>query len=699
MRTGIVLLLALATLTPAALGIRPDAVDGLGAPDSNRYIVAFEKDPFLKVGQTYAGERIVAVDHDLIYVIVQVRDHALFSARVTLDDNVRYVQWDNPAYATISLVPNDSRYGDAGHWGSKKIGAEQAWDRTTGSTSVKVAMIDSGLNKGHEDITGSRVLQGYDYHNGDTDPNDESGCSWHGTHTTGTAGATINNAKGIAGISQHTILPFKALGSSFFGCTGSSSGLANALKAAGDQGAHVSSNSWGGGGVDSLLNDAIQYAHDRGVIHIAAAGNSGPCTNCVSEPWKSKASIVTIVASTTQSDGQSSFSSEGAEIDVAAPGSDILSTTSGTTGYGSLSGTSMATPHVAGVAALLKAVNPSWTFSQVDGQLKSTAVDLGPAGHDHDFGYGRINAAAAVGGGTTTYQCNDGLDNDGDGLVDLNDPGCSSSTDNDETNSSTSCSGPANNCFASPTSVAAGGGSTSQSTTGATLETGEPRPCASIGGTVWFTWTPTASGTATIDTMGSGYDTALAVYTGSSLGGLTTVGCNDDISSSDLDSRVSFTATAGVTYRIQAGGYNGATGSLTLRVTAPAACSGPANNCFSSPTSVAKGSSTSQSTSGATLETGEPRPCASIGGTVWFTYTPSASGTVTIDTMGSGYDTALAVYTGSSLTGLTNVACNDDISSTDLDSRVSFSGTAGVTYRIQAGGYNGATGSLVLRVN
>ena len=713
------LVLALVTLAlvapvgvPGAAGFGLEATDVLdGARDlaglpTNHYIVAFHKDPFLKPGETYMGERVVAADHDLVYVIVETNDFASFEARAKLDENVRYVQWDDPHYGSIHLVPNDARYGDAGHWGSKKIGAEQAWDVTTGSTSVKVAMIDSGLNKGHEDITGSRVLQGHDFHNGDTDPNDESGCSYHGTHTTGTAGATINNGKGIAGMSQHTILPIKALGASVFGCTGSSSGLANALKYAGDQGAHVSSNSWGGGGVDSLLNDAIQYAHDRGVIHVAAAGNSGPCTNCVSEPWKSKASIVTIVASTTSSDGQSSFSSEGAEIDVAAPGSDILSTTSGTTGYGTLSGTSMATPHVAGTAALLKAVNPSWTFSQVDNQLKSTAVDLGPSGHDHDFGYGRINAAAAVGGGGTPTDpaCSDGADNDGDGLVDYpNDPGCTGSSDTDEYNAPSGCAsgGPANDCFSSPTSVGASGGSTSQSTSGATLETGEPRPCASIGGTVWFTWTPSTSGTATIDTMGSGYDTALAVYTGSSLSGLTTVACNDDISSSDLDSRVSFSATAGVTYRIQAGGYNGATGSLTLKVTAPAAvsCSGPANNCFSTATTVTKGSSTGQSTSGATLESGEPRPCGSIGATVWFTYTPTTSGTVTIDTMGSGFDTVLAVYTGSSLTGLSNVACNDDLAWYDLDSRVSFSGTAGVTYRIQAGGYSGATGSLTLNVN
>jgi subtilisin family serine protease len=700
--------LALLLAAPVAAGlVVPDVDDATaGLVEPSRYIVAFHKDPFLKPGETYMGEPIVSVDHDLVYIIVLTRNVVTFEARAKLDDNVRYVQWDNPHYGSIDMVPNDSRYGDAGHWGSKKIGGEAAWDVTTGSTAVKVAMIDSGLNKAHEDITGSRVLQGYDFHNGDTDPNDESGCSWHGTHTTGTAGATINNGKGIAGMSQHTILPIKALGSSFFGCTGSSSGLANALKYAGDQGAHVSSNSWGGGGVDSLLNDAIQYAHDRGVIHIAAAGNSGPCTNCVSEPWKSKASIVTIVASTTESDGQSSFSSEGAEIDVSAPGSNILSTTSGTTGYGSLSGTSMATPHVAGVAALLKAVNPSWTFSQVDNRLKTTAVDLGPSGHDHDFGYGRINAAAALGGGSPpppTYACSDGIDNDGDGLTDYpNDPGCTSTTDNDEYNAPAGCTGPANNCFSSPTSVAAGGATLTQSTSGATLETGEPRPCGSIGATVWFTWTPTTSGTATIETVGSNYDTVVAAYTGSSLGGLTNGACNDDIASGNLQSRISLSVTAGTTYRIQAGGYNGATGSLTLKVVAPGtSCGTPANNNFACSTTIsARPYTNTQSTTGANLESGEPRPCGSIGGTVWYSWTPTSSGTFTVDTRGSNYDTVLAIYTGSSVGGLTNLACNDDIGGGDLDSTITRSFTAGVTYRIQVGGYNGATGSTMkLNIN
>lgn len=360
-----------------------------------RYIVGFHALPEQR--QTYAGFPVTAVDEELAFLVVEPFDVAALHAAALADDTVRYIELDDPSYASLAYVPNDSKYSNAGHWGSKKIGAEVAWDETRGATSVKVAHIDSGLNKAHEEFTGqSRVLQGYDYVSNDNNPQDTSGCSYHGTHTTGTAGATINNSKGIAGLSQHSILPVRAFSGPISAlCTGGTTALVNSLKYAGNQGAHFSSNSWGGG-TSTAINDAIQYAHDKGTIHIAAAGNSGPCTNCVSEPWKTKASVVIIVASTTSSDAQSSFSSEGTQVDVAAPGSSIYSSTSGTTTYATMSGTSMATPHVTGTAALIKALNANFTFSDIDSRLKNTALDLGAVGADTDFGYGRIQADDAV---------------------------------------------------------------------------------------------------------------------------------------------------------------------------------------------------------------------------------------------------------------------------------------------------------------
>lgn len=407
--------------------------DGERVYPLNQWIVGLYRVPMTMSGELYDAE-VVQVDYDLQFVVVQVVN-PLFFVKVQLDENVRYVEWDDPNWAQTLFVPNDSRYGDAGHWGSKKIGGEAAWDKTRGTTAVKVGMLDTGLNKGHEEYSGqSRVLQGFDFYNNDNDPNEISACNYHGTHTTGTAGATINNGKGIAGMSQHLILPVRAFGGSL--CGGSSTALTNGLKYIGDQGSHLSSNSWGSSASSTAFNDAVQYSHNKGVTHVAAAGNSGPCTNCVSFPWKDKASIVIVVASTTSSDTQSSFSSEGPQVDVAAPGSSILSTTSGTAGYSSYSGTSMATPHVAGTLALVKALNSGFAFADLDSCIKNTALDLGPGGFDNDFGYGRIRADQAVncGGSPPPPACSDGIDNDGDGLIDYPaDPGCTSSTDTDET--------------------------------------------------------------------------------------------------------------------------------------------------------------------------------------------------------------------------------------------------------------------------
>ena len=388
--TVVATLVLLAALAPLAGALDSDAPE--------RWIIGVYEMPDVAAGDVYHTGTVVAKDGDLRYVVVETRNPVAVHASARLDGNVRYVELDDPLLGQLDLTPNDPRWSDAGHYGPKIIGAQTAWDRTLGSTAVKVAMLDSGLKKTHEDIAGPRVLQGWDFVNNDNDPNDQGSlCSYHGSHTTGTAGATINNAKGIAGMSQHTILPVKIFYPYFIYCTSSTTTLANGLKYAGDQGAHVSSNSWGSSAASTTLNDAVQYAHDRGVIHVAAAGNSGSCTNCVSYPWKDKGSVVIVVSAIDSASAFASFSSQGPQVDVAAPGVGILSVDgAGTTGYKLLDGTSMACPHVAGVVALVKALNPSFTFAQVESRITSTADDLGPAGKDDRFGYGRVDAAGAV---------------------------------------------------------------------------------------------------------------------------------------------------------------------------------------------------------------------------------------------------------------------------------------------------------------
>ena len=449
-----VLALALATSAGASAGsvlLTEVADETLSLPDDanvvggeDRYVIGFYELP--EDRESYHGHRVLRANDAIHFLVVQTDNPVLLRQQAMLDENVRYVEWDPFRTDVLTLVPNDARYGDAGHYGSKKIGAEAAWDRTLGSTAVKVAHIDSGLNKDHEEFAGSgRVLQGYDFVSYDSEPEDEKGsllygCNYHGTHTTGTHGATINNGLGIAGLAQSTILPIKGIGGGSF-CSATESGLADALTYAADQGAHVVSNSWRFPSTTSLLLDAIDYTHAAGTMIVSAAGNNGPCTNCVENPWKQRADKVFIVASSDVNDAQSSFSSEGPEVDIIAPGTDVLSSTASPSSYSVYSGTSMATPHVAGVAALVKALEPTWGTADITSRLQSTAVDIGLGVEEQ--GAGRLNADGAtngLGGGTpTVYACSDGVDNDGDGLVDYPaDLGCTSSSDNDETDPVTS---------------------------------------------------------------------------------------------------------------------------------------------------------------------------------------------------------------------------------------------------------------------
>jgi Ca2+-binding RTX toxin-like protein len=242
-----------------------------------------------------------------------------------------------------------------------------------------------------------------------------------------------------------------------------------------------------------------------------------------------------------------------------------------------------------------------------------------------------------------------------------------------------------------------------ESNVGATTEAGESDPCgtAPIGATVWYklvVTVPTLVYVAT-DNTPSGLDSVLSVYTGSAVGSLTRVICNDDIAVSNYASEVEFIAQPGVSYRIQVGGYDGQQGVFHLEFDYMTI--GPANDDFAD----ARGTlgSQTQSTSGATTEPGEPLTCAnsSMGATVWYVLARVEPTLVTVDTRGSNFDTVLAVYRGDSLTSLNMVDCDDDISPADLDSEVTFVAQPGFT-RIQVGGYpttGGAlTGNLVLNV-
>jgi subtilisin len=235
-----------------------------------------------------------------------------------------------------------------------------------------------------------------DFVRGKAQPYDDNG---HGTHVTGTLAAVTDNGRGVAGAAQAAVLGAKVLGRTG---SGSVSGVASGIAWCADQGAHVVSLSLGGG-FSAAIADAVRHARDtRGALVVAAAGNSGPCAgSCVGFPGALPEALA--VACTDAANQRCSFSSQGPEVDLAAPGQDIPSTwpagvqpcrKTDKDCYVLSSGTSMSTPLVAGLAALVKAREPGLGHEDLRARLVATARDLGPAGADASFGAGLVQGAA-----------------------------------------------------------------------------------------------------------------------------------------------------------------------------------------------------------------------------------------------------------------------------------------------------------------
>jgi hypothetical protein len=315
-----------------------------------------------------------------------------FVSEVEIRESPRYVEPSVMFY--VDFVPNDPDWQK--QWGPQKIEANWAWNTTKGDPSILVAVIDTGIDWNHPDLAANYVPLGYDWVNDDPNPMDDFG---HGTHCAGIIAAVLNNSIGIAGLAQVRIMAEKA-----FNANGSGDDVdcAKAIVHAVDQGADVLSLSWGGYGESTLIHEAVEYAYDHGVLVIAAAGND--ITECKHYPAGYEE--VVAVTATDESDNPASFTNFGDWVEVAAPGVDIYSTmpTYHVTlnyygfpmNYGYLSGTSMACPHVAGVAALIWSQFPNMTRDQVRAQMRYTTDDLGNPGFDEYYGYGRINARAAV---------------------------------------------------------------------------------------------------------------------------------------------------------------------------------------------------------------------------------------------------------------------------------------------------------------
>jgi len=317
-----------------------------------------------------------------VQVVTVPEGHAMAKAKA-YSSNAR-VAYAEPDFVAQALGSPDDPYFDL-QWGLTKIEAPQAWEVTTGSGSINIAILDTGVDLDHPDLA-NKIVSNIDFSTSAT-TNDVYN---HGTHVAGIAAAMTNNAIGVAGLGYtSTIMNVKVLSDTG---SGSYSGIASGIIWAADNGAEIINLSLAGSFGASTLEDAVNYAWSKGVVVVAAAGNSGNTTpmypayytNCIA------------VAATDINDARASWSNYGDWVDVAAPGASIYSMRKDNK-YGYGSGTSMASPHVAGLAALVFTMvgdsnGNGFLNDEVRSQIQATCDDIGVNG----IGSGRINAYRAV---------------------------------------------------------------------------------------------------------------------------------------------------------------------------------------------------------------------------------------------------------------------------------------------------------------
>lgn len=382
-------------------------IDSIDAANKRMGVREIRK-PFPKIKNASLDIRY-GFSRTMIFEIPENMDPVSFAQELSMDPNVEYAEPDG--IAQVCVIPNDPSYnvqwhlnntGQTGGIAGCDIKAETIWEKTQGDSSVIIAIVDTGIDLDHEDlvkniwinsdeISGNGIdddgngyiddVNGGDFVNKDNDPNDDY---HHGTHVAGIAGAVGNNGIGVAGVAWNCrLMPVKVLGSTGSGYL---SWVAEGIIYAADNGAKIINMSLGGREASTILRDACDYAYTRGCLIVAALGNDSGVLNQYPACYDS----VIAVGATDDNDQKAEFSNYGPKLELTAPGVNIYSTYIGNT-YRASSGTSMATPVISGSAALLWSLYPKMTNGEIRLSLREMTDDLGDAGFDNEYGYGRID--------------------------------------------------------------------------------------------------------------------------------------------------------------------------------------------------------------------------------------------------------------------------------------------------------------------
>jgi outer membrane protein assembly factor BamB/subtilisin family serine protease len=633
-------------------------------------------------------------------------------ARLMATGRYEYVEPDYIRHATVMpVVPDDPKFvsqwalnntGDNGGVAGADIHAELGWETIASAPNIIVGMVDSGALTTHEDLvanlwrnpspgsTTTYATEGGSVSETDSlnglnavamsgIPTDDLG---HGTHTSGIVGAVGNNGLGVTGVAWAVqLMELKFIGSNDMG---SASDELPCIEYGITHGVSVFNASFGDTTRSLSEMNAIAAAGKAGIIFVCSAGNSSENIDISPFfPADYPLDNIICVGATDNRDLPVYFSNYGSgSVETFAPGENVISTfNSGTSAYAYESGTSMSAPFVTGTVALLRALYPGDTYRETINRVLN-AADPNPGLAGKSQTGGRLNLATAL---------------------------------------STAPSTPPNALFANRTTLVGLDPYTrsNNADSPATLEGGTPSLGAGSGHSLWWQWTAPENATVEIDTSGTGggnfpggssYQTALAVYTGTSLGSLAPVASNSNFGSEPPVggganipySEVSFPTTAGTTYQINVQGLNGASGQTILAINTT-----PNNDNFSQP-EVLSGPSVSilGANVNASRQSGEPRILGNAGGhSLWYSWTASSSGTVQFSGYSYDFVPELAVYTGSSLSSLSTLASDagSAISGTTTDVSeclCTISATAGTTYLISVdGATSGDTGEFTLTVD